>query len=506
MNQNPTQPTQLLAAGSRRERFLQWITPIRWQVLGLILLTAIIYAPVLRFEMLNWDDNWYLTWNDLIKSWHPANLYRIMTEPVARNFAPVTIGSFLVEHTLWGLWPGGYHATNVLIHMINGVLVLQLMRQLTNNGWMAWTVAALFLVHPVQVESVAWVSSRKTVLSTTWTLASCLCWMKVNRTNRDEGWGILWLVIALLTKASAVTLPPIIVAYDYFIAKKKLSDSIARQAVPMFFCLMLVLTTMNAQVTIVGGIRGHLKFNKLEIFAIDSTLLWRYVSMLLVPQDLCVLYDPPTTGIELMIAAAIAGWVAVGIWMWKMRHSQPLLILAGISWLMLFFPVMNFFPITTLMNDRYLYLPCVPFFGVMLWLLDQGWQRTLRLMPSLRSSESILALITSTVAIGVMAWSTTNYLPVWKNPLSLWSYAIEKTPSLPMVHIQWATTLKDLDREEEALGVLQNILDERNPDDAEVTLIRGMMEEIRNPETSTSDPSPGNDRTEDVHHDEQPIK
>ena len=80
----------------------------------------ILYAPALRFEFLNLDDHPYLTHNDLIKSWHPLSLWRVMTEPVARNYAPLTIGTFLVEHTLWGLNPSGYHATNIALEERDG--------------------------------------------------------------------------------------------------------------------------------------------------------------------------------------------------------------------------------------------------------------------------------------------------------------------------------------------------------------------------------------------------
>ena len=69
-----------------------------WAVVSLVILTVVLYVPTLQYDFLNWDDSWYIVNNDLIKSWHPVNLYKVMTEPVARNFAPLTIGMFLVEH------------------------------------------------------------------------------------------------------------------------------------------------------------------------------------------------------------------------------------------------------------------------------------------------------------------------------------------------------------------------------------------------------------------------
>lgn len=473
------------AVWSQRLQLLRsWLQQVWLPVAGLMLMTALVYGPVLHYEFLNWDDNWYIRWNDLITSWHPVNLYRIMTEPVARNFAPATIGTFLVEHTLWQLWAGGYHLTNVLIHLVNGVLVLQLLRQLTRNDWLAWVVAALFIIHPVQVESVAWISSRKTVLSATWMLASCLYWLRVDRTSRHEGWGIFWLVLALLSKAAAVSLPPLVVAFDVLVAKKKLSDSIARQIIPAFFCIMLILITMNAQVTVIGGVRGHLGMSKWRLLAIDCTLLWRYVGMLINPQDLCVLYDPPVEGIALLIAAAILGWIVVACLLWKVRRSHPLVTLAGLAWILLFLPVLNLFPLTTLMNDRYLYLPCVPFFAVGAGLVQAGWHWITARRPVWASAGNPLAAVSSAVLIGIMTWGTLGYLPVWRNPHSLWSYARQQSPTIPIVHIQWALTLRDLGRVEEARDILHGILDNGQPDQAEQDLIHTLLKKIDPPEQS----------------------
>ena len=178
-----------------------------WAVASLVMLVVVLYAPIVRYEFLNLDDLSYIVNNELIKSWHPLNLWRVMTEPVTRNFAPLNIGLFLVEHTLWGMNSGGYHATNLVLHAINAMLVFALIRQLTQNRWTAWIVAALFAVHPLQVEVVAWVSSQKTLLSSMFMLLCGLCYLRPQRTGSDEAWGILWLALGLLSKASVVVVP-----------------------------------------------------------------------------------------------------------------------------------------------------------------------------------------------------------------------------------------------------------------------------------------------------------
>ena len=101
---------------TRGTQLREYLAAHVWAVSSLVTIVCLLYTPTLNYEFLNWDDLSYIVDNDLIRSWHPLNLWRVMTEPVTRNFAPLTIVTFLVEHTLWGQNSGGYHATNVLLH------------------------------------------------------------------------------------------------------------------------------------------------------------------------------------------------------------------------------------------------------------------------------------------------------------------------------------------------------------------------------------------------------
>lgn len=447
-----------------------------WAVTSLVILACVLYAPTLTYEFLNWDDPWYIINNDLIKSWHPVNLYKVMTEPVARNFAPLTIGMFLVEHTLWGLNSGGYHATNVLLHALNTVLVYALIRQLTRNSWSAWFVAALFAVHPIQIESVAWVSSRKTLLSSTFMLLCGLCSLKPDRTRRDEMWSLLWLVLGLASKASTVVVPPIVMAYDYLVRRETLEKSILKQLFPCILCAMLTFITMSAQVSIVGGLRGHLELNKLQIIGVDATLMFRYLAMLAWPDNLCVLYDPPWRGIGPQITASLAAWVGLTAFLWIKRERYPQLAFALATWLWLLFPVMNFFPITTLMNDRYMYLPCLVVFCLVVEGLRQAGESIRKTLGSAQTGI-IVASMLGLSAIGAYTAESVKYLKVWRNPITLWSYARDHQPSLVVVQRQWADALYRSGDTPGALAALQYTLDHCHPDEGEVNLILELQAE-----------------------------
>ena len=460
----PMDSPQLIHSPRRHE----WLAGVTLVVAGLLA-----FWPTVWFDFVNWDDPAYIWNNDLIRNWSPGTLYGITTETVNRNYAPFTIVSLLIDHTLWGMQPSGYHATNVLLHLLNGVLVYALTRRLSQNVFVSWFTAALFLVHPIQIETVAWISSRKGLLSATFILAALIVRLQpagmARTANTDAGqdlWYLAWLAAALLSKALAVVVPPIVLLYDVFILRRRLSDAIPRQIIPGLMSLLLLLKTMAAQQTILGGLRGHLDLNLLHIIAIDVTILWQYVWMLISPADLCVLYDPRTTGISGRVAVATAGWAVAVFAVWRLRHRSPLLIWSMATGLLLLLPVLNFFRITTLMNDRYLYLPCVVFFAVaatgMVWIFnaasDSGNRRARAFTEFARWSLS-LGLVVAALS------ATSQHLPVWKNSFALWNHAMTQVPQLPAVRMQLALTHYDSGLKRQAVDILHRAIVECQPDE-----------------------------------------
>ncbi len=146
-----------------------------WVPLLLFVLALICFSNTLDAELLpSWDDNRYVTKNPLIRDLSPTGLWRMWSQFYFLHYIPVTLMSYALDYQLWKLNPLGYHLTNVLLHALNGVLVYRLCSRL-QAGWAVSAVAAvLFIIHPVQVESVAWVSERKNLLSLTFFLLAFL--------------------------------------------------------------------------------------------------------------------------------------------------------------------------------------------------------------------------------------------------------------------------------------------------------------------------------------------
>lgn len=510
---------------NRLNRAVSSVRPHLWAAAGLVALVAVLYWPAIGFGFVNWDDPWYVVNNPLIRSWHPSNLYGIATQIVTRNYAPATIFSFLLDHTLWGLWPGGYHLSNIVLHSLNAILVYALMRQFTQSRFTAWATAALFAVHPVQIETVAWVSSRKGLLSGTFILASLICWLRPQRTAGDEAWGLLWFVLALLSKALAVVVPAIVLLYDVLVRRHPLSVAVPRQVIPGFLALLLLFATMSAQTTQMGGVRDHFTLNKAEILAVDTVILWRYVGMLIWPADLCVLYDPPTTGIAPWVALATLGWLGVAVGVFFCRRRAPLIPFAVCTFGVLLLPVLNLFPITTLMNDRYLYLPCIPMLGLtttgVFWSAERirrrlaavptedgktaaqhlrhvmrmslpAFDHEIRLKsefyppthvdgsPTWRCAMNGLAGITVLCGIVFYGQMTRAHLPVWRSGLTLWTHTARHVPQMAVVQIQLANTLEAAGRTEEAVAVLEEALAQGTADALDRQRIQEKLSNWRN--------------------------
>ena len=271
------------------------------------------------------------------------------------------------------------------------------------------------------------------------------------------------------------------------VAGKRTADAAARQAVPCLLAALVLLVTMSAQTSVLGGVREHLHWSKARIAAIDTVILWDYVGLLAWPHDLSVLYDPPTSGIAATIVVAGAGWLAIVAGAVVLRRRFPLAVLGLVAFAALLFPVLNFFPITTLMNDRYLYLPSIPVFALMAagieWIYGLGRTQFKKFQnehlanwldvdrPSEKRPLRVLARSLAAAACGVLLCGylavTHERLPVWRNDQALWADAISKAAELPVVRIQWAESLYAAHHEGEAVDVLKRALRETGPDAAD---------------------------------------
>jgi protein O-mannosyl-transferase len=282
----------------------------------LVCLTLVAYVPALRAGFV-FDDDTYLTANPVVQS--PSGLAEIWLNPSASpQYYPLTFTSFWIEHHFWKLNPLGYHLVNILLHAANAVLLYLLLRRLEIPG--AWLAAAVFAVHPIQVESVAWIVERKNVLSGFFYLAATHAYLRfagVCGNGRSGRWtlyalAMLFLVCSLSAKSVSVTWPAAMLLLLWW-RKTRLT---VRDLLPLIPAFMVAagsgLLTSWVERQQVGARGPEFAWTFAESWIIAGRAVWFYTGKLLWPSSLCFVY--PRWSVEthtLLQAAYPAAVVAV---------------------------------------------------------------------------------------------------------------------------------------------------------------------------------------------------
>src|SRR5271169_2279404 len=218
--------------------------------LGALLVLALTFAAhfrALEGQFVEWDDTNHITRNATIRALTLDNLGLMFAHPIAKLYCPLTWLSFAVDYQIWGRAPFGYHLTNLLLHLANTMLVLVLVREILRDRFqyataVALLTAAIFGVHPLRVESVAWATERKDVLFTFFYLCALLVYLRWVDTHKPRDyWTCFGLFVAsVLAKSTAVTFPLVLVLVDHFFANRKAWG----EKVP-FFAVSLIITAVT---------------------------------------------------------------------------------------------------------------------------------------------------------------------------------------------------------------------------------------------------------------------
>lgn len=410
----------------------------------LVILSLVIFLPTLSGEFLySWDDQRYVTDNHRITDLSPAGLEVIFTEPYFGTYIPITTLSFAVDYKLWEYNPFGYHLTNLLIHTANAVLVYALLFQLLKgaNAQMPVTIAAgigafLFMLHPVNVEIVAWVSQRKALLGLFFTLLAFLAHIRSSREGASQSWlyaGYILFLLAVLSKAVSVGAPFCFILYDYFWAKKSIRQTAFRNIIPMATGIGGALLGLMTQSDI-GAVRpffGGTIFTHAQLIVVA---IWDYTVSLFLPTNFNPLYLYRSETTQPRILATILGsvvlfgsliWAGYDFWRW-FKSKQPPLILMTVTWVWMFFlPVSNIVPMPMTRADRYMYVPVVLLFA----LVGLGMVKLWKIANDQKPMLIYPLLIVSLIAAGWMLFVTVQHRDVWHSSETLWQDHLRDYPA-----------------------------------------------------------------------------
>jgi protein O-mannosyl-transferase len=347
--------------------------------MALVAAIFVAYEPVRHNDFVNYDDGTYVTKNPNVNSGitHDSVIWAF-TKSHASNWHPLTWLSHMLDCEIYGLNPLGHHITNVLIHIANSLLLFYVLRRMTGAVWRSAFVAAAFALHPIHVESVAWVTERKDVLSGLFWMLTILAYVRyVERPNIGRYLLVpAAFVMGLMSKPMVVTLPFVLLLLDYWpLERLNWGRPPAEKTVPLGRLLvekvpLLLLSAISSVITFVvqtsGGAVQSLKAWPLQIRIINSLGNYlNYVVKMLYPKGLAIWYAPPekmtidTAAIAVIGAAVLLvlwgrgrRWLVVGL-LWYLGVLVPVIGLVQVGYLF--------------MADRYTYLPSIGVFIIVAW-------------------------------------------------------------------------------------------------------------------------------------------
>jgi tetratricopeptide (TPR) repeat protein len=432
-------------------------------VLLLALLTIVTYAPVLSFDFVDWDDPMYVTENPMVQdglTWDGV-LYALTTFDTG-NWTPLTWLSLELDATLFGAGPAGFHATNVFWHTANTCLVYVVLRRLTGVVGGSLAVAVFFAVHPLHVESVAWVSERRDVLSTFWLLIALLAYAAYTQQPTRGRMAVVGVAMALglLAKSMLVTLPVLLLLLDVWPLRRiagncEAGDSagplctwpeliVEKWALFVLAILVGLITILAQQSAILfsGGKSAPALIRIGNAIHSYGWYLWKTVW----PTGLCAHYPHPLSTLswwEVGASAIVLG--AVSVWAWTGRRDQPYRLVGWLWFLVALLPVIGLLQVGGQAHaDRYAYVPHIGLFLMMAWEVDQcmaAFARTAEtesVASAQRRIRSWLPIGLTACLAGASAWVAREQMETWRNSDALWARALQSDPEHSVAHLQLA--------------------------------------------------------------------
>ncbi len=427
-------------------------------VIGLSLLVLVSYFPALSGGFI-WDDVIF-TDEPVIHRW--SGLWSIWLSPSdmlkEAHYWPITYTTFWLEHKLWGLEPFGYHLFNVLLHAVNTVLVWRLMLKLAVPGALA--IAAVFAVHPLHVESVAWIIERKDLLSALFYLSAVLMWIRF--TEAPHPWrysaALVLFTAGMLSKSIVVTLPAALLIWHWWKYGRISANDILR-LLP-FFLIGFVITVGDLVYYTSRGESLALSYSAVERLLIASRALWFYVGKLLWPDNLAVIYPSweihadDLLGWSYVVAAAGLGAM---LWFLRRRFRGPL---AGtLFFVVTLSPVLGFVGFSymrfSLVADRFQYLAGIGVMAVLIGGVAWGANR----LPDTLRRGTVGVLIVILALLATLTWRQAG---IYQDRLTFFSHIIELNPNATGAHFNLSGALFKAGRLEEGYAAALIAIEE-NP-------------------------------------------
>jgi tetratricopeptide (TPR) repeat protein len=414
----------------------------------LALATLAVYLPVVRNDFVNFDDGDYITKNPAVQAgWTWAGVKWAFTTSHAANWHPLTWLSHMTDCQFFQLNPAGHHFVNALIHALNSALVFLFLLRLTAKLRPSLFIAALFAWHPLHVESVAWASERKDVLSTFFALLALLSYLRFAESKVESRApeaiqaaaprppsfnyraAFLFFTLGLLAKPMLVTLPFIFLLLDFWpLNRAPLSRSgiqmwlrLFREKIPFF-----ILSAASCVVTYLvqaHEYHGHAAVTSFSVFRLDyrlgnaSLAVAGYLAHFFWPVNLCVLYPLPFFFVVWQVAVAALIVIVITTFAWRSRVTRPYFLTGWLWFLGTLIPVIGIVQVgSQSMADRYTYIPSIGFFLALVFLALEGAKK-------FRMPGRVLTALAVLICAACI-FATERQIRFWRNGETLFRHAV----------------------------------------------------------------------------------
>ena len=441
----------------------------------LVLATATIYSQVQDHEFINFDDGVFVTESSLVQAGLTnENIIRVFTTTHSGGWAPITSISYMLDYQLYGLNPKGFLLTNLFFHIANSLLLFLILFRMTGAIWQSAFVAVVFALHPLNVESVAWVAERKNVLSTFFLLLTIWAYIRYAEKPTTKRYSLVFLLFAfgLMSKSMVVTLPFVLLLFDYWplerfkLGRREREFKIAQKdkyfngekniskLVLEKFPLLILSALCSIMTLILFEKAGEsVAQDPVSILAILTNVMisyFEYLWKMLWPKGLAILYAHPgnTLAVWKGVLCGIALLVITTISI-KLIRKAPYFVVGWFWYLGTLIPVIGFITLGPhLIADRYAYLPLIGIFVIIAWGVPELLKEWHYRKNVLKASAGILIL-----TLMPITWIQVSH---WKSSITVFKHAIKVTdkkyPNFVAVHNNLGVALVAEGKNEEAIS------------------------------------------------------
>ena len=459
------------------EHFRNWITrKLNRPVVACILLAVLVgllYANSLENQFSNWDDT-MIYMNPNIRSLRWEKIKTIFTFGKGYTYQPIRMLSYSIDYRFWKLNPAGYRITNILFYMLTCIMVFLVLRQLStslrdkvspdSHDRVAFIGSLLFAVHPVHVEAVTWLSARKEVLQGFFFFSGCYFYFK----GREElgqkkivyyfALALFSILLAILSKPSAVIFPAVVLVYEIARKKEKLRSFLRRHW--LFLGLSLTVSAIFSFIVMkvmfeAGGIKPYHGVGVMSNILVTIYVFLGSIKLLLFTADYSPAYqfvvNLPVFCLKNILFTLITLCLFI-VSLVSLKWTK-LIFFSFFFFLITLLPYLNIVPISTLLADRYVFIASFSFCFLLGILFDYVYRYRLKIF-----SEGFFKVLSISVFLLVLAGyslMTIQQNKIWKNSFTLWSHAVASNPESSTANAMMGVVCMDLREDEKAIEYLE---------------------------------------------------